>query len=100
MPTKTTSSSCNRAARRWNPQQMRVIDPQAKYDEALVAGHFVRSVRPLLYRFKEQAKESGMAEHPPVEIGFVPAYLYSTPRFLANRLVNRARRILAYPDGR
>jgi hypothetical protein len=87
-------------ARRWNPQQMRVIDPQAKYDEALVAGHFVGFVRPLLYRFKELAKALGMADRPPVEIGFVPAYLYSTPRFLATRLVNRARRILAYPDRR
>jgi hypothetical protein len=82
-------------ARRWKPQQMRVIGPQAKYDGRLVAGHFVGSVRPLLHSFKEQAVEAGMADRPPVEIGFVPAYLYSTPRFLANRLVNRARRILA-----
>ena len=60
-------------ARRWNPQQMRVIDPQAKYDERLVAGHFVSSVRPLLYLFKEQALEAGMGDSPPVpvEIGFV-----------------------------
>jgi hypothetical protein len=85
-------------ARRWNPQQMRVINPQAKYDERLVAGHFVSSVRPLLYLFKEQALEAGMGDNPPVEIGFVPAYLYSTPRFLANRLANRARRILAYAN--
>jgi hypothetical protein len=83
-------------ARRWKPQQMRVIEPQAKYNEALVAGHFCGSVRPLLYRFKEQAKASGVADRPPVEIGFTPAYHYSTPRFLAIRAVNSARRIRSW----
>lgn len=81
-------------SRAWKPRQMRVIRPHDRYDETLIAGHFVKSVRHKLCEFNEQARRAGSADLPPVAVGLVPAHLYSTPRFLANRIVNRVANLM------